>query len=545
MVHKCSVAGCRQKYIKGLSFFKVPFHDAVRSKKWTNVIGINETSNKNCFVCERHFKSCDFDHNGIGVNVKKLKLSAVPSLFLPVIEIVNAEYEHSHNDMELSFDFEEVEMNNDDVSDENLPLNRNEMNNDDVSDENLPLNRNETNNDDVSDENLSLDGNEMNDSICNEKSPIKINDVTPKILFPQSLTSNQEILCDFCIRRQNILKAREYHLKKLAEIKEEESKLPLICPCENNENLKSNKQCMTPLDECNKFSTLTPKALARRAFTLDHSYISSPSRLIKHKNKNIKNMKIRKVKSKIVIQKCKRQIKVIKNIKLLLSYMKKKCGVQEKLSSYLEHTFPTAMSELFNRYRNGGRKCFSPELRAFALTLKFYSPKAYNFVREKFGSCLPHATTLRSWYHEINVEEGFTEASFTALKNEMHIKRQIEWDGKKCHGFSSIGNGYTSNDSELRAATQVLVILVVALDSSWKVPIGYFFHKGLNGKDKGKLVLEALKKLYEIDIQVPSLTFDGPSSHFFMAHALGANLSITNMKTFFHILVTQQNLSTA
>jgi len=228
-------------------------------------------------------------------------------------------------------------------------------------------------------------------------------------------------------------------------------------------------------------------------------------------------MKIRKVKSKIVIQKCKRQIKVIKNIKLLLSYMKKKCGVQEKLSSYLEHTFPTAMSELFNRYRNGGRKCFSPKLRAFALTLNFYSPKAYNFVREKFGSCLPYATTLRSWCHEINVEEGFTEASFTALKSksleytqngkqlhcammldEIHIKRQIEWDGKKCHGFSSIGNGCTSNDSELRAATQVLVILVVALDSSWKVPIGYFFHKGLNRKDKGKLVLVALKKLYEI-----------------------------------------------
>jgi len=59
------------------------------------------------------------------------------------------------------------------------------------------------------------------------------------------LTSNQEILCDFCIRRQNIFKAREYHLKKLAEIKGEESKLPLICPCENNENLKSNKQCMS------------------------------------------------------------------------------------------------------------------------------------------------------------------------------------------------------------------------------------------------------------------------------------------------------------
>jgi len=49
------------------------------------MIGINETKNKNYFVCEKHFKSCDFDHNGIGVNIKKLKSSAVPSLFLPVV----------------------------------------------------------------------------------------------------------------------------------------------------------------------------------------------------------------------------------------------------------------------------------------------------------------------------------------------------------------------------------------------------------------------------------------------------------------------------
>lgn len=38
---------------------------------------------------------------------------------------------------------------------------------------------------------------------------------------------------------------------------------------------------------------------------------------------------------------------------------------------------------------------------------------------------------------------------------------------------------------------------------------------------------------YLLDIQDPSLTFDGPASHFSMAHSLGANLSITNTKTFF------------
>lgn len=109
------------------------------------------------------------------------------------------------------------------------------------------------------------------------------------------------------------------------------------------------------MDTCNEhFSTLTPKSLARRAFILDHSYISSPSKLIKHKIKSSKNIKFSQTKSRRMVLKCRCQIKVIKKIKLLLSNLKRKCGVQEKLTSYLEHTFPTAMSEIFNRYKKGG-----------------------------------------------------------------------------------------------------------------------------------------------------------------------------------------------
>lgn len=133
----------------------------------------------------------------------------------------------------------------------------------------------------------------------------------------------------------------------------------------------------------------------------------------------------------------------------------------------------------FQRYRTdikrGGRKCYPPSLRAFALTLNFYSPKAYNFVREQFGLSIPHAATLRSWYHEIKVEEGFTEESFTTLKyksleykqngknsycsmlfDEMHIKRQIEWDGKN----------YTALVALVIAVHQVILYLE-QLHKSW------------------------------------------------------------------------------
>lgn len=205
-----------------------------------------------------------------------------------------------------------------------------------------------------------------------------------------------------------------------------------------------------------------------------------------------------------------------KKIKLLLRDLKAKCGLQEKLALYMENTFPQAMSQIVIKLKCGKRQ-YTPELRAFALTHNFYSPKAYNFIRNEFQNSLPHPSTLKTWYHEVQVEEGFTDESFKSLKlkcddyknngkqlycslmlDEMHLKKLVEWDGKYCHGFSSVGKDSQSSDSGLKVATQVLVLLVVALDSRWKVPIGYFFHRGLNGQETAEIVKEALIRLNKI-----------------------------------------------
>lgn len=250
---------------------------------------------------------------------------------------------------------------------------------------------------------------------------------------------------------------------------------------------------------------------------MDHCYETSPTTIIKRKHITSQKHHKFKIKSKSTLKQYKRQRLQIKKIKLLLRELKTKCQLHEKVSSYIEDTFPTAMTEMFSRLKTRGRKSFSPALRAFALTLNFYSPKAYNFVRTEFGSSLPHATTLRSWYHEVKVDEGFTTESFKALKmkyeeykrngkrlfcslmlDEMHIKKQVEWDGKHFHGLSSLGKDSTTNDPKLKAATQVLVMLVVAIDSNWKVPVAYFFHKGLSGRDKANIVIETLNRLSEI-----------------------------------------------
>lgn len=92
-------------------------------------------------------------------------------------------------------------------------------------------------------------------------------------------------------------------------------------------------------------------------------------------------------------------------------------------------------------------KQYEPELRVFALTLHFYSPQAYAFVRKKFNTCLPHPKTISKWYKSVNGEPGLNREALQTIKkyaeivnfplfgvlifDEMAIRRHIEYDGKK------------------------------------------------------------------------------------------------------------------
>ena len=86
----------------------------------------------------------------------------------------------------------------------------------------------------------------------------------------------------------------------------------------------------------------------------------------------------------------------------------------------LETTFSGVSKELMKRLvtqkkgKNPG--AYPLELRSFAMTLKFYSTKAYNYVRKSFDLGLPHPTVIQSWYSSTNGEPGFTKNALAALK---------------------------------------------------------------------------------------------------------------------------------
>ena len=116
--------------------------------------------------------------------------------------------------------------------------------------------------------------------------------------------------------------------------------------------------------------------------------------------------------------------------------------------------------------------------------------------------------------------------------DELAIRTHAEWDGKKYRGFIDLGTGVDDNDS-LPLAKDARVFMVVAVNSTWKVPCAYFLVNGLNGIERANLIKMCLRKLLEVGVKVISLTCDGPSCHFSMLSELGLNLNPYNLKTNF------------
>jgi len=119
-------------------------------------------------------------------------------------------------------------------------------------------------------------------------------------------------------------------------------------------------------------------------------------------------------------------------------------------------------------------KIISPELRKFALTLHFYSPNAYDYVRNIFNKSLPHPSTIRKWYATVDGRPGLTSESLRAIQinvqefqesgkqligglmlDEMCIKENIHWTGSRYQGFIDYGPGSINEMDNLPYASLI------------------------------------------------------------------------------------------
>lgn len=198
-----------------------------------------------------------------------------------------------------------------------------------------------------------------------------------------------------------------------------------------------------------------------------------------------------------------------------------------------------------NRSMTNIRMKFTPSLRKFALTLNFYSPVGYKYVRKIFNNVLPHPRTLGKWYQNTDAAPGFTTEAFDVLKrkhvatgkrllctlvvDEMAVRQQTSWSGKKSLGLVNCGAGPVD-----RVASQAFVMMLVCSNENWKLPIGYFFVDGLTAECRANLIKIALSNSWQVGVDVVALTFDGCPSNISAANLLGCHLDdINTLKTTF------------
>lgn len=114
---------------------------------------------------------------------------------------------------------------------------------------------------------------------------------------------------------------------------------------------------------------------------------------------------------------------------------------QNFMSNFGHMTKDLFKNEQKNQTNSTGAR-YSEEIKQFAISLHFYSPKAYKFIRKSLH--LPNPSTIRSWASSIDCEPGFLSNVIEHLQNtleddnkdciilvdEMAIKKEVLWDAK-------------------------------------------------------------------------------------------------------------------
>lgn len=195
------------------------------------------------------------------------------------------------------------------------------------------------------------------------------------------------------------------------------------------------------------------------------------------------------------------------------------------------------------------KKMYCDAVRSFALTLHLYSPRGYNFVRDKFEHHLPDPSCLRSWYSNCTGfgEPGLCVEALKSLKeinnktqlyvslsfDEMHIRRHVSWNEAKNKFMGLISYGSTNANGELPVAQQALVFLVTGINFKISIPVAYFYITTLTAAQKAFLIREIVGEITKTGCKVVNITFDGLASNPNACELLGASFSMNDFRPYF------------
>ena len=319
----------------------------------------------------------------------------------------------------------------------------------------------------------------------------------------------------------------------------EESQSPMQIVMHDQSHAKSEASEPSQIPE----TLSNPKS----ATTVQSSHVPQSSQVPPFPEKQNK-MNYAQLKKKIstLKQKLRRRDKKAINANHLIKTMKKKLLIKEDEAKVLHHNFKGLNLQLFNnsmknnKVHSCGRR-YNDQIREFAVTVQFYSPMAYNHLREIIP--LPAPSLIKSWARSIKCSPGFITEVFKILEEEvkghpekkdcclvfhaMATRKQTLWDPTKDAYVGFVNYGDVLPELSDILASEALVFVLVGLRSHWKCPIAYFLIDKISATNQAQLLLKALVLTTEIGLKVWCLTSDGTSSNLSTFRLLGCLLSLT------------------
>ncbi|RXG58615.1 DNA transposase THAP9 [Armadillidium vulgare] len=153
-----------------------------------------------------------------------------------------------------------------------------------------------------------------------------------------------------------------------------------------------------------------------------------------------------------------------------------------------------------------------------------------------------HSAIINDHSYDISLQAKLTKAKLEIkrLKNKCSAYQNFIKNSKSKEyvGGIDLGHGNLTNDDREHdqsiMANEALFFMGVAVNASFKIPLGYALIKGINSLDKTNLLRLYLSKLKSIGVICKSITFDGTQTNLSVARHLGACLQIgPNFQNYF------------
>ena len=281
----------------------------------------------------------------------------------------------------------------------------------------------------------------------------------------------------------------------------------------------------------------------RKVVQLDHMYETDKKTLLQE------NKKLRK-RIKKLNQKVRRWNQKIENIQQLLHILKAKNLVASEQHLLLRENFGNMAREIFDnqiqavKKKNCHSHCYSDE---FALTLHYYSPKAYDFVCKILA--LPHPSSIRAWGASVDCSPGFLTnvinmlgsaveenswmSEVVLVADAMALHKSAIWDPVAQQYVGSVNYRTAIPEPPEDLATEALVFMVVGITDHFKHPIAYFLQNKCTVPVQGQLIKDGISLLHGAGLNVLAVVFDGCPTNQSTAKVLGCQMKVSLIKPWF------------